>query len=155
MQELEPIQTNLHNRINVCIKNLIGSFPYAFAYRPINFFMHTFMRLCKFVWIGPNWAGYCASKDWLTFLKPCVHDARNRSEFSVREMCSQSTCRFYGKAVILLAARFSDRELGTILASWTSGLKMKNLHFPNSTYNRLSLQTIQNFTLQIIYYIYN
>src|SRR5436190_73902 len=52
MQELEPIQTNLHNRINVCIKNLIGSFPYAFAYRPINFFMHTFMRLCKFVWIG-------------------------------------------------------------------------------------------------------
>src|SRR5436190_5638278 len=51
---LGPIQTNLHNRINVCIKNLIGSFPYAFAYRPINFFMHTFMRLCKFVWIGPN-----------------------------------------------------------------------------------------------------
>ena len=50
---LGPIQTNLHNRINVCIKNLIGSFPYAFAYRPINFFMHTFMRLCKFVWIGP------------------------------------------------------------------------------------------------------
>src|SRR5436190_18071917 len=50
---LGPIQTNLHNRINVCIKNLIGSFPYAFAYRPINFFMLTFMRLCKFVWIGP------------------------------------------------------------------------------------------------------
>src|SRR5436190_23563276 len=55
MQELEPIQTNLHNRINVCIKYLIGSFPYAFAYRPINFFMHTFMRLCKFVWIGTKY----------------------------------------------------------------------------------------------------
>jgi len=50
----------------------------------------------------------------LSLLSPCIHDVRNRSEISIREIYNQLTCSFYGKAAILLAKHLSDRDLGPI-----------------------------------------
>lgn len=56
-------------------------------------------------------------------LKPCVHDTKNRSEISIREICSQSTCSFYGKTVFywLYISRVENSD--RVLASWTQDLR--------------------------------
>jgi len=42
----------------------------------------------------------------------CVHDQKIWTKISVQEICNQLTCSFYGKAAILLAKHFLDRDLG-------------------------------------------